>query len=241
MFPEIQILWLIAARAGSKSIPHKNIKKLGGLPLMAYRIKSALKISSPEHVWVSTDSSEYADIATECGATVPFLRPSELATDKATSTDVVLHAMQWADRANRRYDALGLLEPTSPFVRSDSLKDAVTKLFADTNAENAVAVKHARPSTFYIESEKRYLTEIAGRIRNAGLLRRQDERREVTPSGGFYIAKWDAFLSNQTFYTDKTIPCRVSDLESLEIDEEIDWDWAEFLVKTNRIDLGQIL
>lgn len=235
------ILWLIAARSGSKSIPHKNIKILGDLPLIAYRIKSALRIASPENVWVSTDSIEYADIARECEATIPYLRPPELATDEAKSTDVVLHAMDWAEKNNMKYDALGLLEPTSPFVLPGSLLTAVEKLFMDKNAENAVAVRKVCPSTFYVEPEKKYLTDISSRIRNAGILRRQDEMREITPSGGFYIAKWSAFLANETFYTDKTIPCLVPDLEGLEIDEKIDWDWAEFLIKTKRIDLEQLL
>jgi CMP-N,N'-diacetyllegionaminic acid synthase len=118
------ILWLIPARSGSKSIPHKNIKKLGDYPLMVYRIKSALSIASPDDVWVSTDSEEYAEIARRYGATIPFLRPEELATETATSADVVLHAINEAGKRGLKYSALALLEPTSPFISYSQLSEA---------------------------------------------------------------------------------------------------------------------
>jgi len=209
--------------------------------LLAYRIKSVLKIANPEDIWISTDSEKYAAIASEFGARKPFLRPAHLSTDQASSMDVVAHALQWANQEGLDYDGIGLLEPTSPFVLPESLLSAVERLFMDKSAENVVAVREVHPSTFYVEPEKKYLTNLAHRIRNAGILRRQDEIREITPSGGFYIAKWAAFMANGTFYTEKTIPHLLADLEGLEIDEEIDWDWAEFLIKTKRIDLGKLL
>lgn len=241
LFKGKKVLWIIAARSGSKSIKDKNIKLLGGVPLLAYRIKSVLKITEEENVWISTDSRKYADIAREYGAFVPFLRPTELATDTAKSVDVVLHAMNLAELSGRKYDAVGLLEPTSPFIKSSSYTEALNKLFMDEESENIVAVRTVRPGTFYIQEDDKYLSVIAGNIASKGIVRRQDEKREITPSGGFYISKWESFKKNQTFYTEKTLSFLVSDLEGLEIDEPIDLEWAEFLLERNIIDIKEIL
>jgi CMP-N-acetylneuraminic acid synthetase len=225
------VLWLIAARAGSKGIPHKNIKPLGGRPLMSYVLHSALSVARPGDVWVSTDSPRFARLARRLGATVPFLRPARLASDEARSSDVVLHAMDWAEAHDGARDFIALLEPTSPFVPAAELRRAVKRLSADPRAEAVVAVRHARASTFYIQDESRYLDVLARRIAKAGTLRRQDDLKEITPSGGFYIARWSAFRRRGTFYTPRTLAHRLEGAASLEIDEPIDWAWAEFMLQ----------
>lgn len=235
-----KILWLITARAGSKSITNKNIKLLAGYPLLAYRIKSALSFSDSTDVWISTDSREYANIAEFHGATVPFLRPAELSTDSASSVDVVLHAMHHAAKHNKKYDAIGLLEPTSPLITYTQIREASHQLIDDKEAENSVAVRIVRPHTFFVQEQDKYLTVLAERFSNSVKWRRQDRKDEVTPSGGFYIAKWRAFLQNKTFYTPKTIPILVPELNGIEIDEPIDWAWAEFILEKGLVKRGDI-
>jgi len=234
------ILWLMTARSGSKSIPHKNIKPLGGLPLLAHRILSAAAIADPADIWISTDSGEYADIARAHGATAPFLRPAELATDAAKSSDVVLHAMDWAESQGRKYSAVCVLEPTSPFIYARHLREAADRLLADPGSENIVAVRQVRPSTLFVQPMAKYLDILAENIRRSAVTRRQDEPIEVTPSGGFYIAKWDSFRRKQSFYTDRTLPFLVPDECALEIDEPVDWDWAEFLIDRKRVDMAAV-
>jgi CMP-N,N'-diacetyllegionaminic acid synthase len=234
------ILWLIPARSGSKSIPHKNIKKLGDYPLFAYRIKSALSISSPDDVWVSTDSEEYADIAKQFGATIPFIRPKELATENATSADVVLHAINEADKRGLKYFALGLLEPTSPFVYYSQLSEAVMQLLSDGEAENIVAVRESRPNTYFIQKDSRYLSELADRLSKVQSHARQSFEREITPSGGFHIAKWDSFKKSKTFYTQKTLSYFVGIENELEIDEPADWNYAEYILQNGVIKVDDI-
>jgi len=226
-----KVLWLITARSGSKSIPDKNIKRLGGVPLLAYRVTSALAIAAPEDVWVSTNRRRYAKIAESFGAQAPFLRPKHLSSDRAKSSDAVFHAMRHAASLGRKYDAIGLLEPTSPFVTSAHLLEAVDRLFEDKKAQGIVAVHAVRPSTFYVQPDARYLSRIARRMRKKGELRRQDERSEITPSGGFYISKWDFFWRRKTFYSERTLAFHLSETEGLEIDELIDWSWADFLIE----------
>lgn len=235
-----KILWLITARSGSKSIPGKNIKNLAGRPLLAYRVLSALAIAKPEDVWISTDSKEYADIAKNLGAKAPFLRPPELATDTASSIDVVLHAMDFAEKSGKRYDVLALLEPTSPFITSRQLSDAANQLIKNPNAENIVAVRNVRPSSFVVQEKSEYLDVLARRFSEQKISRRQEEKEEITPSGGFYMAKWEQFRKNKDFYTEKTLAYLVPDINALEIDEPMDWVWAEFLFKENLISENEI-
>ena len=234
------ILWLISARAGSKSILNKNIKVLCGFPLLAYRIKTALAISRPCDVWVSTDSQEYADIAKSYGAVIPFLRPDILSTDNASSVDVVLHAMLHAEKLGKKYDAIGLLEPTSPFITSKQLSESLNELFNDKDAENIVAVRSVRPHTYFVQEKSKYLNTLANKFNLSSKLRRQDRTDEITPSGGFYISKWNSFLKNKTFYTEKTLQFQVSDFHGIEIDEPVDWLWAEFLLEKSIITHNQI-
>lgn len=235
-----KVLWVVTARAGSKSIPDKNIKPLGGIPLLAYRVKSALTFAEKDDVWISTDSKDYAEIAVSYGAMVPFLRPAELAIDTARSADVVLHAMKWAESLGKRYDAVGLLEPTSPFVTYSQLIEAVDSLFAEKEACSIVAVRESRPSTYYIQQENKYLSVVAENIASGGILRRQDLKREITPSGGFYISKWDAFKEDKSFYTERTLSFLLPDINGLEIDEPLDWLWAEFLIEKGMIERSDL-
>ena len=225
----IKVLWLIAARSGSKTVPHKNIRILNGVPLLAYRVQSALKSNFPEVVWISTDSIEYAQIAKEYGAYVPFLRPIDLAQDSSTSVEVVLHAMKYAEEQQMDFDYIGLLEPTSPFISENDLNNAIFKLSQTENAHSIVAVKESRPNTIFIQNDSNYLEEVAINIANLNNLGRQEFKKQITPSGGFYIAKWKPFLEDKSFYTPKTLSYLVDDIAGLEIDEDIDFLFAEFI------------
>lgn len=227
---EKNILWLVTARSGSKSIPDKNIKILGKQPLISYRIQSALTTRIAGDVWVSTDSEKYAEIAKEYGAEIPFLRPDYLSTDDASSTDVVLHAMEYALNLNKKYDFIGLLEPTSPFIQGSDLDKAIELLNQNENASAIVATKESRPNRIFIQKEDEYLSELADNLKLYKKLGRQSFGREITPSGGFYISKWGDFLKNKSFYTNQTLSYLVDDISGLEIDEPLDWQFAEFIV-----------
>lgn len=235
-----KILWLITARSGSKSVPNKNIKLLGGIPLLAYRILTATKCSYSSEVWLSTDSEEYAEIGRSFNAEVPFIRPEHLSTDTSSSIDTVLHAMEYAEDNNHKFDYIGLLEPTSPFIYPSILDDALDMLNTSPEASGIVAVKEARPSSFFLQKESKYLTELYERFKNQNL-NRQNFKKEITPSGGFYISRWDAFKKERNFYTGKTLAYEVPNECHLEIDEKIDWDFAEFLLEKNIVDKGKLL
>jgi CMP-N,N'-diacetyllegionaminic acid synthase len=235
-----RILWLITARCGSKSIPEKNIRLLNGMPLMCYRIRTALSLSPAADVWLSTDSREYAKIAADSGATIPFLRPEHLSTDTASSMEVVLHAMDHAEKAGNSYSYIGLLEPTSPFVFKNDLLNGWTQLHQDPDATAIVAVKEARPNTIFIQDDARFLDALALNLDKVKAPGRQQFKRQITPSGGFYISRWDAFKKLGTFYSGTTLSYLLPEICGLEIDEAIDWSFAEFLLEKGLIDLKNI-
>ncbi len=234
----LNILWLVAARSGSKGIPDKNVRLLGGIPLLGWRIKSALPL--PGRVWISTDSEKYAQIAREQGAEAPFIRPPELSGDSASSVDVCLHAMRHVENLGLNFDALCLLQPTSPFVSRASLAAGAEMLEEDREAEGVVAVREMRPSSFLVQPESIYLERLAANLRQRGQVNRQSFAREITPSGGFYFARWESFRRDKTFYGAKTRSFLLGDMESVDIDEPLDWLWAEFLLERNLVSFNYI-
>lgn len=235
------ILWLVTARSGSKSIPDKNIKPLGEIPLLAYRIKSTLKIADPSNVWLSTDTEQYAEIGRSYGATVPFLRPVHLATDDTSSIDVVLHAMQFAEENAMQKKFIGLLEPTSPFVYADLIGDALATISKNEEAQAIVATRETRPNTIFIQNQSEYLEVLAENLANLKGLGRQIFAKQITPSGGFYISRWESLKSQKSFYTSRTLAFNVPSECELEIDEPMDWLMAEYLLEKKIIDLNRLM
>ena len=229
-----KILWILAARSGSKSIINKNIKLLGDHPLLSFRINSVLKSKFEYDLWISTDSKEYALIATNYGAEAPFIRPIDIADDNSSSIEVVLHAMDYAKQNNKEYEFIGLLEPTSPFIKAKQLDAALSVLQNDKDATAVVAVKESRPHKIFIQKHTKYLTEISNNLNSLKNLTRQSFEKEITPSGGFYISRWDSLLCTRSFYNERTLAFEVDEISGIEIDEAIDWHFAEFILK-NRL------
>lgn len=223
----LRTLWLVVARSGSKGLPDKNILPVGGMPLLAWRIRSALHL--PGEVWLSTDSERYAAIGESCGARVPFLRPAELSGDTASSVDVCLHAMEYAASNAMHFDVVCLLQPTSPFVRASSLQRGLDALASDPDAHGAVAVRLAHPGSVLMQPERRYLDVLAERFAALGSVRRQDLPREITPSGGFYFARWEQLRQTRALFAATTIPVLLEGDETLDIDTEREMLFADLI------------
>ena len=119
--------------------------------------------------------------------------------------------------------------------------NAIKVLFESKYAENIVAVRQVRPGSFHVQPMGMYLDILAKRIQKQGTVRRQDDGIEITPSGGFYIAKWENFKQTANFYTEKTLSYLVPDMSALEIDEDMDWAWAEFLIEKSYVDIKDII
>ena len=119
---------IIPARGGSKRIPHKNIKKFNGKPIIAYSIESALRSNCFDQVIVSTDNEEIADTAKKYGAKVPFFRPDELSNDYANTIPVVKHAIEWMENNVGTIKNVCCLYATAPFVQEEAIKQAYVQL-----------------------------------------------------------------------------------------------------------------
>lgn len=137
------VLAIIPARGGSKRLPGKNIKLLGGVPLIGWTIKAALSSECFVDVLVSTDDPAIAEVSKQQGASVPWLRPVELATDFTPSIDVVLHALDAWEQANGSVDAVVLLQPTSPFRTMASIRSAVEQFLSADGLHPVVSVSPA--------------------------------------------------------------------------------------------------
>lgn len=229
MYKGKTILVLIPARGGSKGVPRKNIRLLLDKPLIAYTIETALEIDFLDKVIVSTDDLEIAQISREYGAEVPFLRPYELATDEAKSIDVILHAMDWMEKEHGAFNLILLLQPTSPFRNREDIKAALD-IFFEKNAKAVVSVCEAEHSPLWMNTLNDDLN-MKDFIRKDILNKnRQELGKYYRINGAIYIAEWDYLKQNKTFFGDKTYAYIMPKERSIDIDTEMDFKFAEFLI-----------
>lgn len=224
----MRILALIPARGGSKRLPGKNIKLLGGKPLIAWSIDLAKKIPEISDILVSTDSNEIAIIAKDFGGYVPWLRPDHLATDTSSSVDMAIHALDWYQSEHGKVDGLMLLQPTSPFRNLDMIIQGVQLFERKRNPVIAVSKTHTHPNwTFKIENENLIPFLDADGIKK----RSQDLESAYVVNGSFYITSPTDLISNQSFFGSETLPLVIeNELESVDIDTLLDFEFAEFLI-----------
>lgn len=224
MISDKKVIAIILARGGSKGLPGKNIKLLGGKPLIAWSIQRALESKYIDEVLVSTDSEEIARIALDHGAKVPFLRPAHLATDTATSIDTVLHALDfYRDNLAQAFDYVALLEPTSPLREPgdlDAMLELLDQQHADFDAVVSMGEVHEHPSIMK-RLEGNTLMPFHEAIANNK--RRQDNIPAYFPYGVGYIVKQDILRSKRTFYPERTGFHQIKRYQCYEIDDIYDF------------------
>jgi CMP-N,N'-diacetyllegionaminic acid synthase len=142
------IVALIPARSGSKGVPHKNIRKLGGHPLIEWSIAACNAASSISRTIVSTDSEEYAKMSRSLGAEVPFLRPAEFAADSSTDYDFIKHALDWFGLNGSEPDYIVHIRPTTPF-RNPKLIDQAVEAFVNNPKATALRSVHPMSESAY--------------------------------------------------------------------------------------------
>lgn len=230
----MNILGLIPARGGSKRIPGKNVKLLGGLPLIAWTIRAAIASAKCSQVVVSTDDENIASVSRQFGATVPSLRPAQLATDVSTSVDVALYELEKHERAYGPVDGLLLLQPTSPFRTSQSINDAVDLYSVEEGHKAIVSVSRApvHPAWCF-RLEKYGMVPYLGR--DILKKRSQDLEAAYTLNGAIYLISPSQLRSGKSFLHADAIPFIMeSGPEVLDIDTESDWLMAEFFLGISR-------
>lgn len=229
-----RVLALIPARSGSKGLPGKNIRMLGGKPLLAWPISAARTSRYVDRIILSTDSSDYAKVGLEYGADVPFLRPAELAADTSPSIDFIVHMIETLKQAGDEYDFLVLLEPTSPLTEGRDVDHALEALDAavpDALAAVGVAkMETVHPAFVVTKDDDGMISPISGGTFGA-LPRRQDLPEAFHLDGSFYVSTISALLERRTFCHDKTLGIETEKSKSYEIDDLLDFVCIEAILK----------
>jgi CMP-N-acetylneuraminic acid synthetase len=234
----MRILALITARGGSKRIPGKNLRSLGGRPLIVWSIDAAKGIPEICDILVSTDDDAIAEVARNAGALIPWLRPADLASDTAKSVDVALHALDWYEKEFGAVDGLLLLQPTSPFRSHETIVRGIA-LFRQHDRQPVVAISPA-------DSHPMWCFRVDGMamrpfIEGSGLhVRSQDLPPAYVVNGAFYLFTPKHLRRYRSLYSDDMIPLIIErPEESLDIDTEWDWKMAEAVLRLNNPGIGQ--
>ena len=222
-------LFVIPARGGSKGIPGKNIRLLGGKPLIAYSIEVARALADDEDICVSTDEDEIASVVESLGLEVPFMRPDYLATDQAGTFEVLIHAMDFYESKGKNYQSLVLLQPTSPFRASKDVKEAL-QLFSP-NLDMVVSVKETKSNPYFMlfeENTEGYLEP----SKSGDFFRRQDAPSVYEYNGAIYVINTESLRKYGSLRAFPRVKKYVMDeFHSLDIDQPIDWKIAEFYLE----------
>lgn len=220
----MKFIALIPARGGSKGVPEKNIKIIKGKPLIAYTIEQALKSGIFSEVFVNTDSAEIAEIALKTGAKVPFLRPSDLATDNSGTLDVVKHSIPLYEKISD-FDAVFLLQPTSPFRR---MKDFIeTKKLLENGS--LCVVSYSEPNEH--PSRMRFIDEKGVRevVSEPNSLRRQELSPVFVRNGAIYAFMKSLPFEENSLVTKNHKPVFMDSFATINIDSPFDMMLAELI------------
>lgn len=228
-----KIVAIIPARSGSKGVPNKNIRMLGGHPLIEWSIKACLKSDFIDRVLVSTDSLEYAQLSIGCGAEAPFIRPAEISSDHSTDYDFIAHALNWLASNNEEPEFLVHIRPTTPY-RSSKLVDEAIELFRSQPKATALRSVHEMSESAYKTFEISQLGNLIRLCSHNSELDLVNNARQEFPStyqaNGYVDVLSCKFISdNKLIHGDHVIPFITP--VATELDTENDFKYLEFLLK----------
>lgn len=225
-------LFIIPARGGSKGIPHKNIRELCGKPLVMYAVEAARAVCpDTSRILLSTDDADIAAVVRANGLPVPYMRPAELATDTAGSREVMLHAMDWADSRGIRYDAVVLLQPTSPFRTANHVRGAMDLYREDLDMVVSVCPAASNPyyTCFETDGDPDGFLHIS---KGDGLYtRRQDCPPVWEYNGAVYVINPASLRRQPMGAFRRRLPFPMSREDSTDLDTPLDWLVAETIMK----------
>jgi len=230
MYKGKKILGVIPARGGSKGLPGKNVHMLQGKPLLAWTIEAGQQSDFIDELLVTTDDAEIEEVAKEFGASVPFIRPAQLATDNAQTVDVLLHALKWYEKSGIFFDLLVLLQPTSPLRTAADIISAMN-LFFKKGARAVVSVCETDHHPFWMNvlPEDGCLRDF---IRKEAVnLPRQQLAKYYRLNGALYIVETTWLKEQKSFFGEKTFAYVMDRKRSVDIDELMDLYIAETLIR----------
>jgi|LWDU01.1.fsa_nt_gi CMP-N-acetylneuraminic acid synthetase len=228
----MRVLAIIPARGGSKGIPKKNIVKINNIPLIGYTIDAALASRYLTDVVVSTDDHEIAKISKKLGANVPFIRPELLALDDTESAPVIEHALLFMERSkNITYDAVLMLQPTSPLRTSKHIEDSI-ELFKSNKCDSVVSVVSVGGNHPF--RMKRLVGKQLINFIDQGfwdMRPRQSLPNVYIRNGAIYLINRDTFIQRQQLIGEACLGYVMNDYDSVNIDTFIDLKIAEILLE----------
>lgn len=224
----VKPLFIIPARGGSKGIPRKNIKPLCGRPLIHYSIDVARELAPDSNVVVSTDDDEIRAVAEATGLPVNYRRPAELGGDKVGSREVIIDAMDWADRSGIDYDVVVLLQPTSPMRTVDDVKGCLDLYTSDVDMVVTVTEAACNPYYDCFETSSDGTLHVA---KGEGkFTRRQDAPKAWQYNGAVYVINPASIRRMGLGEFPRRIPFEMPRSRSVDLDTPLDWIITENLM-----------
>lgn len=220
-----KILALIPARGGSKGVPRKNVKILGGKPLIAWTIEAANQSKYIDRVILSSEDEEIIEVAKKWGCDVPFIRPKELAGDNTSSMDVILHALEEI----RGYDYLVLLQPTSPFRQTRDIDNCIEKCL-ENNRNSCVSIVEVSQNPYWMYNRMDDGKIVPLLKKEKEVCRRQDLPKVYILNGAIYVSKIEWLKRTKKLLDNNTIGYEMNFETSLDIDVPLDFRFAEFMM-----------
>lgn len=228
----MKILGIIPARGGSKGVPGKNIKVLGSKPLIQYTLEAAEQSKLLSKVIVSTDSEPIADCVKSLGGTIPFIRPASLAQDETPTLSVIQHALDFYLEQGESFDAVCLLQVTSPFRMPGFIDKALSK-FIEADCDSIISVlpvpTEFNPHWIFEPDERGYLKIATGESNI--ISRRQDLPQAYFRDGSIYITKSEIIVNQQSLLGQKISFLANGPQWHVNIDTLHDWEVAERMVE----------
>lgn len=232
----MECLIVIPARGGSKGIPYKNIKLLNGKPLICYSIDVARKFTTDDNICVTTDDDKIIKVVEDYGLKVPFKRPDYLATDTCGSNEVIQHAYKFFCNQGKNYDAIVLLQPTSPFRKVKFLREAVS-LF-NKSMDMVVSVKEASSNPYYncFEEDVQGFLSMSKKLDHK-LIRRQDAPKAYEYNGSIYVINPKSLMDKGMSAFTKKKKYLMDAFYSVDLDTIFDWKVAEMVLNEGLVEL----
>tara|TARA_R110002072_G_scaffold1598_8_gene13693 strand:- start:18217 stop:18912 length:696 start_codon:yes stop_codon:yes gene_type:complete len=225
-----RVLALIPARGGSKGVERKNLREVGGRSLLDRTISVCIGSKYVDSIVLSTDDDEIAKVGLELGASLPFIRPMELAGDNATSASVVLHALE--NLSN--FSIIVFLQPTSPF-RSIADVDGCIELMAD-GIHSVVSINKISHSPYWMYTHEKESQRLVPFIATADTpTRRQDSPSVYELNGAVYVLDVEAFSDNPIFVSEHSLGYEMPKERSFDIDTELDLTICDLLASTSLV------
>jgi CMP-N,N'-diacetyllegionaminic acid synthase len=223
-----EVLVIVPARAGSKGVPGKNKKILGGIPLIGYTLFAALEVFDVSQICISTDDSEIIEYAESLGLKVPFIRPAHLCGDDAGTYEVLMHAIDYYSNKGLLFKRIVLLQPTSPFRKGKHIREAFHLFRPDLDM--VVSVKKTKANPYFVlfeEDENGFLQK----SKKGDFVRRQDVPEVWEYNGAIYVINAESLKKHKINEFAKVEKYVMDEISSFDIDTQVDWLLAETIIE----------